>query len=159
MVLGELNRDKIFVKKESGYWLHPLMHSQNDEYGDILLSGKAGGWFQEPEHLALTDGFIVFKEQEEEWFIGCSDRYLGDINEKDRQELVRIEECYCLCTVTDMGEIGTFQAKEIHSLIARLKKEPYRFSGECRGKLLGRGAGKDGFSRLLELQIPIELYV
>lgn len=61
----------------------------------------------------------------------------------------------CLCTVTDMGEIGSFRSADVRCLLEKIRAEYPVAEGSVYGRLLMRGWDDRAFHRFLELEIPL----
>lgn len=156
IALGELNLGHVWVKKENRYKLFPLLESVNDVYGDVLLPDSAKYYLNKPICYALSDGFLFPGENGDRWMVGYQEQYDRIIENPNQEDFSDMDETYCLCSVADMGEIGSFHSERFLNIIKKMKEQPYQFAGPPRGKLLGRGKKDGRFTRLIELQIPIK---
>ena len=155
---ASLNIDNIWIKKVPAHMLYPLMSSKDDTYGEVVTPKNVLAAANKGSNVAFGDGIIEFKEQDEFWWFSADEEYLSYLTLPDCKQARFIPEEYCLCTVKDMGEIGSFHADDIREFKKNPALSKYNLSDRLYGFLLARGEENGVFHRYLEIHIPLQPY-
>ena len=153
---GQRNIGRTWIKKvDNTYWF-PYLNSHNDQYDAILMPDECRKLFLSRRITAFLDALISFEEDRERWYLSLKEKYTDDIDLKSIKGLFRVPEHFALCTIIDMGEIGTFERGKIDELLQNLQKDVERSTFPPVGMLLQRGVDQNRYHRLIEIQIPIK---
>ena len=106
-------------------------------------------------HMAFAESLCLFKENQENWYFGFDQQDIKDLDIQYNQ-FKELKGGLCICTTIDMGAIGSFSSESLSSIIKYVEENHYIINGEVRGVIIGRGYEAGKFSRVMEIQIPVE---
>lgn len=137
-------------------YLYRMGASENDSYDFTHLDEKMADQIYSGKAVTFFDPFVEYEDDLETWWFSVEQKYHDVLGIKEYGDYKFIPEHLALFTVVDMGEMGQFSREQYRPIIEKTQKMGYAIDGLVRGLLIGAGTEKEGFSRMLRLQIPIK---
>ena len=153
---ADLNVGNVWIRLVPAHAVYPLMRSKDDTYGEVVTPKEILPAISKSSVMVFGDAVIEFQEEEELWSVSFEEEYYRTLSLPQTEAARLIPEEYCLCTVMDMGEIGSFQAETVRAFRNHAAGGRYPLSDRLYGVLLARGESEGRFHRYLEVRIPLE---
>lgn len=158
-IKGNLNKFIVTEHPEIYYFIHRYNYKYDSKekmdglfeiwldffpFVDIIVEMKKESVLNRQNNNDYSWGFSLKKEYVEEFNI--------PINEK----VTHIENIKCVYTVICAGEKGSFSLKLLDKALEFIEKEGYELAGNVTGNLLARTHEENGYSRFIEVWLPIK---
>ncbi len=150
-----VNQGNFWIKSISPYYKIFLLKSHNDSYGQYETPKNILSQIYSPNVMPFVDSVVEFDNDMNRWYIVLDKRYSKCVSLSSEDSEIE-EQKLCLCTIADMGEIGTFTNGCIKPLLEYAQKNGYRKAGNISGLLCSRGVDSEQYHRYLELRMPVE---
>ena len=163
LILCQLNIGNYWVEKtESEYRCH-LANGRKDEYERIDLEEDASKYFFSEQCMPFfecgfsTDNSIDENSGAVEWEMIIRKKYVDVIADILPKASYKVPGGLCLCTYSDIGEIGAFNLQDIPALTRYAKEHGYSFAQneKIRARIVGRGYENNTMRRIIKLCLPI----
>lgn len=163
LILCQLNIGNYWVEKTEPEYRCHLATGRRDEYERIDLNEDASRYFFSERCMPFFEcGFSADYSIDEsngavEWEMIIRKKYTDVIAETLPEASCEIPGGICLCTYSDIGEIGAFNMQDISALIRYAAARGYSFvqSEKIRARIIGRGYEDNTMRRIIKLCIPI----
>ncbi len=150
------NVGRKWIKRiESSYRL-PYLNGHGDDYGELLYPSEFKCLFSSSAFTPFLDAAVMFSSDGEAWFLCIDEKYLSDAALSDFPHMEHIPAHYALCTIVDVGKIGSFCVDKALAVLEEAGAEHIREDIPAMGYIVYRGVEQDSYQRLIELHIPIE---
>lgn len=154
--MGRYNLGNYWVKRIPERYVFNVVTGEGDNYEKICLPEEMSKILFSNVNIPFYDVYFEYKYGKEIWAISFEKRYFDKLNMLKKGDMLCIPEEYCLCTNVNLGAIGAFNENFYEDALNYMGKKGYCQEGTLSALLIGRGMEKDGFSRLIELHVPIE---
>lgn len=144
-----------YFRKINHYKLISICHSHHEQYSRIAFDQETSQMLNSNNHMAFAESLCLFKENQENWYFGFDQQDIKDLDIQYNQ-FKELKSGLCICTTIDMGAIGSFSSASLSSIMKYVEENHYIINGEVRGVIIGRGYEAGKFSRVMEIQIPVE---
>jgi len=155
--LCKANVGNYWIEKAPARTLMLLQKAIGDEYDKIDLPIKMAQAVFSPNNIVFNDGTIFFKEDHDEWWLSFDQCYYDVLELPNLGKIKHLDTQYCLCTIVDVGDLGSFNRYCYKDLLKYMEQKGYKQNGEIYGLLLSRGYEKNQFSRMFQIFAPIQL--
>jgi len=143
--------------------LYYFMHRYNYKYA---TKDEFGGVFERwIEYFPFVESLVEIKEDAALSRETCNDYGWGFSLRKEYLEAFRIPlnatvkhlpQAECVRTIIRAGEKGSFSLRLLDKAFDFLAEHAYRLAGDITGNLLARVHSPEGYSRYIEMWIPIQ---
>ena len=142
-----------FIEEHQMYF---LVNSRHENYGKIGMSKEDSKIIFNEKNIPYIESTVVFEDGKEVWYYTLTSSYAKKLGIY-AEDIKKLPSAYCLCTVVDMGEIGTFSYDCLRSIYDYIAKNNLVISGNPYGMIIGRGYRNGKFKRIMEIHVPIAL--
>lgn len=152
-----LNVSNYWIKKINKKYTFSFIKGKGDQYGSFLVNQENVQFLLVDKYISFLESYVAFCEEVEEWYFAIEEKYFDQLGLIVGEKCNCIPEHYCLCTIIDMGDIGSFNKTCYQEAITYARQRGYQINEPIRGSIIGRGFEDSKYTRYMELQIPIEL--
>ncbi|RBP66782.1 MerR family transcriptional regulator [Alkalibaculum bacchi] len=154
-----LNQYSITTQPEIYYFMHRFNYEYDSKE---KMDGLFEIWL---DYLPFVDYVVEMKEEyilsrdkvnKYNWGFAIKREHLEAFDLPLNEKVIHIEERPCVYTVICAGEKGTFSLKLLDGVMEYIEKEGYRLVGDIIGNLLVRTHEATGYSRFIEIWVPIK---
>ncbi|MBF7097671.1 MerR family transcriptional regulator [Alkalibacter mobilis] len=158
LTLCRYNLMNFWVDMIPAHYLYLSNEAVGDTHKKSNISETMNNFIYSHKNISFFDVRVEFEENYQKWWYAIETRYHDALKTPDEGIFRVVPEQICLCTMIDMGEIGTFDAStSIEPIIHYLKKSGYHQVGPVSGMLIGRGNEQKHYRRIMEIYIPITI--
>lgn len=153
----QYNVDRFWIEKISPYYQYILLESNGDDYGEVQLTDNIRSFIYSQKVYPFFENVVEFQEDHEIWYNAVKMEYGKHLELVESDKIIKTDEKYCLCTIAEMGEMGSFTRKILNPILNYTKENNLIPDGLFRGFLCGRGMHNNHYQRYLKLIMPVKL--
>lgn len=150
-----LNISNYWIKMINKKYAFSFTTGKGDQYDSFLATQDNTKLLLTEKYVSFLECYVEFLDNKEEWYFQIDEKYYSHLNIPVITNIRVIPARYCLCTIIDMGEIGSFNKGCHRNAVQYALEKGYEIQYPISGSIIGRGFEDDKYTRYLELQIPI----
>jgi DNA-binding transcriptional MerR regulator len=152
----QLNQHNFWIRKIPSARMFFLCNGDGDEYGKLEMDDLTRHFLLSEDVLPFIKNYVCFEKDHETWWSVLNDEYASGIEIPLQVKSRYREDSICLCTISDIGNVGSFSRKCLEPSFRYIEEHSLKAAGVPMGRIIGRGNQNGTFHRWLELEIPVQ---